>query len=130
MLKIMLFLLLASSSVHANFVNTSMPFDMVVIGENCYFKLFNDKYDFKYKKSISMIANDKGVPQDIDGFFIPGYEITEDISSIDVRENGDVFIFRPSYEESQLYYKIKTYQNGQEATSEQCSIKQGVIYNS
>ena len=126
---ILIFTLFLSNSVFAHFVKTDMPFDMVAIGEDCYFKLSNNLNQFKYKKSISMVLSDNGVPQDLNGHFLMNLKIDKDVESIDIKRNGEVFVYFKKRLNEHYLSKIDLYhKDGKVNPSEACFIKQGYIF--
>lgn len=118
-----------SNLVYANFVKTDMPFDMVAVGEACYFRLSNNLNDYKYKKSISLTMNNNGIPVDINGYFISDFKISKTVKSIEVQGNGDAFVYHKEVRERQYLSKIELYDSDGKANPNQaCFIKQGFIY--
>ena len=129
MKKIILLLLIFSKFTHANFVKTNMPFDMVAVGQDCYFKLSNNIDEYKYKKSVSLVANNSGVPLSLDGYFIFDLKITSNTTAIDIRENGDVFLYSKGNVEGQYHSTVELYNKaGEISKNEKCIIKQGIVY--
>lgn len=122
------FILFIGLDAFSGFTNTDKPFDITIVGSDCYLKLVKKDNQHKLLKSISLTSNGNGELLSIDGFYLKDFYFPSDTKTLEIKENGEVYAYGAD-KVSKYIYRISIYdKKGKGLARSKCMIKQGVLY--
>jgi flagellar basal body rod protein FlgG len=124
----MAILFLMMANCFAGFSTTNKPFDITIVGVDCYLKIVKKDNQPKLIKSVSLTSNNKGELLSIDGFYLKDFYFPDDVKTLEIKENGDVFAYN-NINAGKHIYTVSIYDSkGGSLARSSCIIKQGVLY--